>query len=53
MSLLISALIILLVAVVAVWLLQSVSTDANLTRIGTVVIILIALVAIVQRAGYI
>ncbi len=51
MSLLIYALVVLLIAGVAIMVLRQVSPDANVTNIGTAILLLIALLVIVNRAG--
>jgi len=51
MSILVSALIILLVAGVCIYALQILSPDARLTQLGTLALVIIALVLIVQRSG--
>lgn len=51
MSLLIFAFVVVLVVALLVWALQQLPVDANVTRIGSVVLILIAVLIIIQRAG--
>jgi hypothetical protein len=50
-SLLIFALIVLLVVAVCVYGLRMVSPDANLTNIGTLILIIIGVVVIARHAG--
>jgi hypothetical protein len=52
MSLLISALIILLVAALCIYALRILSPDAKLTQFGSVAIIIIAIILIIQRSGF-
>jgi len=53
MSVLISALVILLIVALCIYALQTLSPDPKLTQIGTLALIIIAIVLICQRAGLI
>lgn len=53
MSLIVFALVAFIVAALCVYALQIISPDARLTQIGTLVIIVIALLAILNRGGFV
>lgn len=51
MSLLLFALVVLLVVALCVTVLRLVSPDANVTNIGTIILLLIGVVVICNKAG--
>lgn len=52
MGILIFAFIILLVVALLIWALQQLPVDQGIVRVGSVVLILLAVLVIVQRAGF-
>jgi len=53
MALLVFALIVLLIVALCIYALQVASPDPKLTKIGTIMLLLIAIVVIAQKAGWI
>lgn len=52
MSLLLFALVVLLLIALCVMVLRMVSPDANVTNIGSIILLLIGVVVICNRAGF-